>query len=65
MYFINRYLSAGCVQSKDSLFKLSITTFLDPGLFCRVILVPRCFEWHRGGLDADRMMTGRDTGGDV
>ena len=28
-------------------------------------LVPRYFQWERGGLDAHRMMTGDDTGGDV
>ncbi len=28
-------------------------------------MVPRYFQWERGGLDAHRMMTGDDTGGDV
>ena len=29
------------------------------------VVVPRYFQWKRGGLDAHRMMTGDDTGGDV
>jgi hypothetical protein len=29
------------------------------------ILVPRYFQWERGGLDAHGMMTGDDTGGEV